>query len=96
MTEPAVAQLRTEAQIRQIVLNVILEMAPNPEGGSAPETTLVDDLGYHSLALMEVAFALEDEFDLDPIDEASARTITTVGAVQNYVVDKLRERGGVG
>jgi acyl carrier protein len=95
MTEPAVAaQERTEAQIRQTVLTVILEMAPNPEGGNAPETALVDDLGYHSLALMEVAFALEDEFDLDPIDEASARKITTVGAVQDYVVTKLLERDG--
>ena len=93
MTEPAVAaQTRTEPDTRQTVLNVILEMAPNPDGGAVPASSLVDDLGYHSLALMEVAFALEDEFDLDPIDEASARKITTVGAVQDYVVTKLRER----
>jgi acyl carrier protein len=96
MTEPAVAApTRTEDQIRQTVLSVILEMAPNPEGGATPETNLVEGLGYHSLALMEVAFALEDEFDLDPIDEASARKITTVGAVQEYCVAKLRERDGV-
>jgi acyl carrier protein len=96
MTEPVVAEEQTEAQIRQTVIDVILEMAPNPEGGTAPETTLVDDLEYHSLALMEVAFALEDEFDLDPIDEASARQITTVGAVQDYVVKKLAERAAAG
>jgi acyl carrier protein len=58
MTEPVVAEEQTEDQIRQTVLGVILEMAPNPTGGTAPETALVDDLGYHSLALMEVAFAL--------------------------------------
>ena len=96
MTEPAVAEEQTEADIRQTVLSVILEMAPNPDGGTEPATALVDDLGYHSLALMEVAFALEDEFDLDPIDEASARKITTVGAVQDYVVTKLADRDAAG
>lgn len=41
---------------------------------------------------MEVAFALEDEFDLEPIDEETARKITTVGNVQDLVLEKLAER----
>jgi acyl carrier protein len=44
---------------------------------------------------MEMAFALEDEFDLDPIDEENARRITTIGTVQDFVVERMREHGRV-
>lgn len=81
-----------EEEIRTKVLTVIREMAPKQDVTLTAETVLISDLGYHSLALMEVAFALEDEFDLDPIDEKTARQITTVGAVQDLVVKKIAER----
>lgn len=90
-TAPVVAE-RSEDEVRAAVLAVILDMAPNPSGARGPETSLIQDLGYHSLALMEVAFALEDEFDLDPIDEDTARKITTVGAVQDLVVQRIADR----
>ncbi len=94
MTEPVAATTsdRPEDEVRAGVLAIVLDMAPNPDGEQGPETNLIQDLGYHSLALMEVAFALEDEFDLDPIDEKSARKITTVKAVQDFVIEKLQER----
>jgi acyl carrier protein len=55
------------------------------------EARLVDDLQYHSLALLELAFTLEDEFDLEPIDEKTAQQIVTMGDVEDYVIGKLRE-----
>lgn len=82
----------SEEEVRAKVLSVISEMAPKQDVTPGPDAVLVQDLGYHSLALMEVAFALEDEFDLDPIDEKTARQITTVGAVQDLVVKKLAEK----
>jgi len=95
MTEqiaPATQQ-RSEDDVRAAVLAVIIDMAPKQGAEMASDTKLVEDLGYHSLALMEVAFTIEDEFDLDPIDEETARTITTVGAVQDLVLARLRDRG---
>ncbi|MCI4066421.1 phosphopantetheine-binding protein [Micromonospora sp. R77] len=86
--------VRTEEEIRAAVAGVIADMAPNQGVDITPGTNLVKDLGYHSLALMEVAFAIEDEFDLDPIDEDTARKISTVGAVQDLVVKRLEERDG--
>jgi acyl carrier protein len=97
MTDTTVAtstDSRPEQEVRDRVMEMILEMAPNRDGARGPDTHLVKDLGYHSLALMEVAFAIEDEFDLDPIDEATARKITTVAAVQDLVIQRLAERDG--
>jgi acyl carrier protein len=95
MTEPATTE-RTETQIRESVLAIIVDMAPNAVGETTTESRLVEDLGYHSLALLELAFALEDEFDLEPIDEATARTITNVGLVQDTVVKRVQERVAAG
>jgi acyl carrier protein len=94
MTEPmpTITPERTEEQIRESVLTIVVDMAPNSEGAKGPDTRLVEDLGYHSLALLELAFALEDEFDLEPIDEETARKITTIGAVQDAVIERIGRR----
>jgi acyl carrier protein len=80
----------TEGELRQSVRAVIIELSPNPDGQSAENPRLVDDLEYHSLALLELAFALEDEYELNPIDEKTARKIQTVKDVEDHVVDELR------
>jgi acyl carrier protein len=85
-------QERTEADVRNSVRAIIIDMAPGAEGGCEPDTDLVDGLGYHSLALLELAFTLEDEFDLQPIDEQTARGITTVKDVEDVVVRMLADR----
>jgi acyl carrier protein len=40
---------------------------------------LVGDLGYDSLALIELAVELELEFELDPLDESAIAALGTVG-----------------
>ncbi|MBB6347776.1 phosphopantetheine-binding protein [Nonomuraea muscovyensis] len=94
MTESTTSTM-TEADARASVRAVVLELAPNGDESAAPDAHLVDDLGFHSLALLELAFTLEDEFDLPPIDEATARQITTILAVENHVVRELTERGEI-
>ncbi|HCT80052.1 MAG TPA: phosphopantetheine-binding protein [Micromonosporaceae bacterium] len=94
MTEQAtpVSTDLSDEEVRAKVLTVIADMAPKQDVKATTDSVLIQDLGYHSLALMEVAFALEDEFDLDPIDEKTARQITTVGAVQDLVIKKISEK----
>lgn len=92
MSEQTVPATLTEQEIRATVLALIAEMAPDQNAEVTAATHLVQDLGYHSLALMEMAFAVEDEFDLDPIDEETARKISSVGAVQDLVVQRVNER----
>jgi acyl carrier protein len=70
-----------QAAIRRIVG----ELAPADSDGISAESRLVEDLGYHSLALLELAFALEEEFGLPPLDERRAQEIRTVRDVENLV-----------
>jgi acyl carrier protein len=82
----------SQEQVGAIISQLIEELAPAAEGGISAKSRLVDDLGYHSLALLELAFTIEDEFSLDPIDQETAQGIVTVGDVQEYVLGQLKER----
>jgi acyl carrier protein len=84
---------RTEHDVRRIVRDLILELAPNPSGAAVDDPRLIDDLEYHSLGLLEVAFTLEDEFDLEPITEETAQLIQTIRDIEDHVVGELRRRG---
>jgi len=96
LTSPSASMARSEQDVRTLIRNLILELAPNPDGmQSDQEVLLVETLEYHSLALIELAFTLEDEFDLDPIDETAARQIRTAQDVEDFVLGKLKERGGL-
>jgi acyl carrier protein len=83
----------TEPELRSSVRTIVLELAPSAE--DAPdegEVHLTDHLAYNSLALLELAFTLEDEYDLMPIDEETARAIVTLQDVQDYIVGELQQR----
>src|SRR5579871_6875005 len=85
---------QSEKEVREAIVSIVRQVAPEPGDydGSA-DVSLVDGLGFHSLALLELAFAIEDDFDLPPIDEETGRSISTTGDVIGYVVGQLREQG---
>jgi acyl carrier protein len=85
-------QGRSEEEVRQLLRNLIFELAPGDVDPAGSDARLVEDLGYHSLALLEMAFTIEDEFDLEPIDDEAAQGIRTVRDVEEFVVGKLRDR----
>lgn len=70
-------------------------LAPEPPTVEVAGARLAEDLGYHSLGMVELAFALEDEFDLPPIDEDSASRIQTVTDIEDYCVTQLAELDAV-
>jgi acyl carrier protein len=78
-----------EHEIRDQVRLIVLELAPNPDPDAGGDWSLIDQLEYQSLALLELAFALEDEFDLESIDEQTARGIQTIKDVEDHVVREL-------
>lgn len=84
--------MRSEDEIRELIRGIVLELAPEPDRALGDEARLQDDLGYHSLALMELAFTLEDEFDLLPVDEATGRAIQAIRDIQEHVLAELRAR----
>ena len=87
--------LWSEEEVGSTIRELILELAPSPEAAANDDARLAEDLGFHSLALLELAFSLEDEFDLPPIDEETARRITTIPSVQEHVLEILRDRGAL-
>lgn len=74
---PAVAALR----------DLIAQMAPGELSEVSAEHRLVEDLGYDSLTLIELAVAIEERFALAPISEEEAMRIKTVGDLEHYIVD---------
>ncbi|MBV9447203.1 MAG: hypothetical protein JO345_15080 [Streptosporangiaceae bacterium] len=97
MTEPitAGAERRAESDVRTLVRSMVIELSPERDESAGAGARLIEDLAYNSLALVELAFTLEDEFDLSPIDETTARQITTLRAVQDHVVTELAARGTI-
>jgi acyl carrier protein len=86
-----------EYATRTTIRQIILELAPAESVAELkPDHRLVEDLQYHSLALMEMAFTLEDEFGLDPITEEEAQKITTAGDVEEYVMAELSRKHAAG
>lgn len=86
---------RSESDVRRIIRGLVLELAPHEGAVTAEDPRLVEDLAYHSLAVLELAFTIEDEFDLEPIDQETAQHIQTVRAVEDYVIAKLRARNAL-
>jgi acyl carrier protein len=85
-------QVRAENDVRGWIRAVIVELAPNPEGASTEDPRLIEDLNFHSLALVELAFTLEDEFELAAMDAQAVQAIRTVKDVEDHVVNELRRR----
>jgi acyl carrier protein len=92
--EPSVKTVahRTQAEVRALIREIVSDLAPKA-GDLVPEARLVEDLGCHSLSLLELAFSLEDEFDLPTIDEATARGIVTINDVEQHVLAHLSSTG---
>lgn len=76
---------RAGCELRETVWRIILELAPSSVSAPTEHTRLVEDLGYHSLAMLELAFALEDEFALPAMDAEQAQKISTMLDVEEYV-----------
>jgi acyl carrier protein len=96
MSENAVSLERDEKTVRASVAELIRELAPAQNSDKVgSDARLVEDLNYHSLALMELAFTIEDEFALDPIDEETVLKIVTVADVETHVVNEMRRKGAL-
>ncbi len=72
-------------QVRDIIRRMSPAGAPEPQ----PDARLVEDLGYDSLAIIELALELERELGLPRLQEEQAMDIETVGQVEALVVAAL-------
>lgn len=64
------------------VRELIIEMSPLGVATVTPETTLVEELGFDSLGLVELLVVLEDRLDLPPLEEQALFGIERVGDLE--------------
>jgi acyl carrier protein len=63
------------------VTTIVQAFSPLKTEHVQPDDDLETELGYKSLALAELSFALEDLFGLEPVDPDEAITLRTVAAI---------------
>ncbi|WP_051970753.1 ATP-grasp domain-containing protein [Kitasatospora azatica] len=73
-----------DLQVR--VREIIAQMSPSGATVAASSDRLVEDLGYDSLTLLDLAIALEDELVPAAIDEEAGADLLTVGDVEELMV----------
>ena len=80
-----------EREVFDAVVAMVLAMAPEQPSPSVDPATanFVDELGYHSVALVEPGFAVEERFELDPITAEDVEDVTTAKDLARFVVSRL-------
>jgi acyl carrier protein len=72
-------------QVRAVVHEVVRLIAPFPLAAVTDEQELVSHLSFHSLALAELSFTLEDLFSLDAVTPEQAMSMSTVGDISDLI-----------
>jgi acyl carrier protein len=65
---------------------MVVAMAPCSPDPILGSMSLVEDLGYDSLGLIELAFAVTQAFALPAMSEEDSRNVTTIADVEELVV----------
>ncbi|MFU2157631.1 acyl carrier protein [Caldisericum sp. AR60] len=78
-----------EKEIREKVNKVIVEKLGVDKEKITNDSRYVEDLGADSLALVDIAMALEDEFGMKILDE-DIEKITTVGSTIQYIKEHIK------
>ena len=76
MTQPY-----TQDELEHIVCQTAQMIAPVPPDSVKLSDRLVGDLGFHSLAMVELAYALEDVFSLEEIGSGIVTSIERIGDI---------------
>jgi acyl carrier protein len=76
-----------EAGAVAVVRELIVEMSPLGVTEVTPDTTLVAELGFDSLGLVELLVVIEDKLDLPPLEEQALIGIERVSDLERIAKD---------
>lgn len=68
-----------------VVLEIAREMSPSGVTELGPDTSLVAELGFDSLGLVELLVVLEDTLDLPPLDDKALAGMERVADLERIV-----------
>lgn len=77
---------RITARVREIVG----ELCPLGEREVKSDDEIIADLGYDSVAMVELSLVLESEFNLEPMEDGPAVDLVTVGDVEKLVAQMVQ------
>lgn len=83
-----------EQDTRRRVRELIADSCPRGASAVDSADTLVADLGYDSLALIELFFQLETEFQVGELDSEKAVDMVTVADIEEFVLTIMRAQAG--
>ncbi|GAB7182197.1 hypothetical protein ATKI12_2028 [Kitasatospora sp. Ki12] len=83
------------AQIPDVISQLVNLIAPTKKDRIGPDTKLVSELGYHSLAMVQMGLTLEDVFEFDGLPQERASALETVQEITELVQELLDEGEGV-
>ncbi len=72
-----------------MVIQVVRLVSPQAPERIVGSHQLIGDLGFHSLALSELGFTLEELFDLDPVTPEVAMRLTTVADIVTLIDEAI-------
>jgi len=78
------------APSERAIADLIRRYAPQADAAVTSRTRLREELGFDSISLIELAFALELAFSLRPISDEAAMDIETVADVVRIVGQSAR------
>jgi hypothetical protein len=78
------------AWIDEVVARVVATLAPDKPATVGRNESLIAHLGYDSLLLMELRFALEELFALDVVDLEDPPPVGEVWQLQEYMAQQVR------
>lgn len=82
------AVVRIDA-VRAVVIQIVRLISPERPARAYSGQDLIGELGFHSLALAELSFTLEDLFALDAVTPERAMSMRTVGDIVDLVQEAL-------
>ncbi|MBE1582281.1 acyl carrier protein [Nonomuraea angiospora] len=76
-------------KVDDVVQRMVGMFAPEPSEHAHLDARLLEDLGFDSMRLLELAFNLEDLFMMDPASMGEAPPVGTVSELCEYLTEKV-------
>lgn len=89
-----VDQVISADDLHVLVEGLVRTVAPMRVERVEPNQRLIEDLGYHSLALVELRFTIEDLFNIQSFDAEAASFISRVGDILELLDRFIKDEGG--
>lgn len=80
----------TRNEVERKVLTVVHDVLACPEGELDGSKHIIGDLGADSMAVVTLAIALDDEFDLEINLAANEESDVTISDIIDYILGRLQ------